>query len=200
MDKGKIVHIFLLLSPVLILGIRQVDILQETLPNGGSLSNRDRIPFYREVLDLSSRRHIRFTLKAGNDASLLFSERHANTIDYDNDFDYAEIYIGGSGNSETVITIGTMAGMDGSVNTPNILDGTVFNPFWVSWDSGEIKLGHGFVIGENVITEKPYPATTDIKYMALCNAWGSGGDWHVYAGCVFCVYSCRGSLFRIFIF
>ncbi len=193
----EILSIFLLMSPVLILGIKEVDILEETVPDGGNLYNRDRIPFYREVLGLSNRRHIRFTLKAGNDASLLFSERHANTINYDTDFDYAEIYIGGSGNSETVITIGTMAGMDGSVYTPDILDGTVLKSFWVAWDSAVIKLGHGFVIGQDVITEKPYPATTDIKYLALCNAWGSGGHWQVYAGCIFFWHLFRQSFFSI---
>ena len=184
LEQRDIVYIFLFLSPVMILGIRTVDIIEVIVPDGGDLHNRDRIPFYRDLLDLSSRQHIRFSLKAGNDAFLLFSERHANTIDYGTDLDYAEIHIGGSGNSKTVITIGTMSGMDGFVYTPDILDGTLFQSFWVSWDFFVIKFGYGFVIGQDVITEKPYPATTDMKYMAVCNARGSDGMWKLYACCV----------------
>lgn len=33
---------------------------------------------------------------------------------------------------------------------PNILNCTVYQTFWVSWSDGDIKLGTGNVVGENI--------------------------------------------------
>ena len=121
MERRDIVCIILLFSPAIILGIHQDDIIQESLPDGGSIDGGDKIPFFRSVLELNERQSIRFAVKSGGNAGLLFSENLANTIDYNNDFDYVELALGGWGNAKTLIRIGTMTGDAGYVYTPGIL-------------------------------------------------------------------------------
>ncbi len=182
MDIGDVVCVVFLFSPVIILGIEQEDIIEESLPDSGNIDGGDKIPFYRSVLELSGRQYIRFALKSGGNAGLLFSEKLANTINYNTDYDYIEFAFGGWDNVKTVIRIGTMSGDAGYVYTPGILDSTTFKYFWIGWESGMITLGHGFVIGDNVIIKKLYPSTIDIKYFGIYNGWGYGGDWKIYTG------------------
>ncbi len=57
-----------------------------------------------------------------------------------------------------------------------------FSNFWASWYGGVMRFGYGMEIGRNVIIEKTYNSTLDIKFLALLNAFGSAGEWQVYAG------------------
>ncbi len=45
-----------------------------------------------------------------------------------------------------------------------------------------MRFGSGFEIGRNVIIGKAYNSTLDIKFLALLNAFGSAGEWQVFAG------------------
>ncbi len=101
-----IIHTFLLLSPVIVAGITQSEIIEHTLPDSGGQEGADYIPHYRNVLDLTQRQNIRFSVKAAKDATLIFSERHPNTIDYNSDFDYNQVLLGGWSNSVAVIRQG----------------------------------------------------------------------------------------------
>ncbi len=110
MELGEIVRSFILLCPVLTLAIKQSDILEETLPDSGHQVAGARLPYYRTVLDLRGRQHIRFALKAGHSSNVLLSENQADCILYNSDIAFIEISIGGWFNTKSIIRIGTMEG------------------------------------------------------------------------------------------
>ncbi len=180
--KEWTLHIFHLLLPVLILAIKQTEILEETLPNAGGHGGGNMIPYFRSVMNLTQRNHIRFAVKAANDAILLFSERQGNTIDYSNDHDYTQVVIGGAGNSWSRIRVGSMSGSSGTISTPGILSNSAFKSFWISWNENIMKVGYGFEIGEDIFIQRSYPSTTDINMLSLFNGFGSGGQWEIYSG------------------
>ncbi len=182
MEKVHRVHICLFIFPAIILAINQVDIIEETLPDYANRQGADMIPFYRNVIELTGKHFIRFTVKTGNDATLLFSERLATSISYNADFEYVQVLLGGWGNAWSNIRLGTMIGEPGRVSTPNILDNFMYKQFWISWADNIMKVGHGLSIGGDIIMQKAYPSTTDIKYLALWNGWGSGGRWKLLIG------------------
>ena len=130
----------------------------------------------------SGRHHIRFAVKTERSACILFSETPANSIDTSTNTDYAEVCIGVWENGKCIIRVGDLSSNAGKVDTPDILEATAYKYFWISWDTGVIKLGNGFVIGESIITEKNYPSTTDVKYLALFNGYSFGGEWKIYIG------------------
>ncbi len=183
MDRQDIAHIFLMFTPMLALAIQPTQIQEESLPNLGDYDGAAMVPYWRSVLDLTYRQYIQFEVKAANDAALLFSERHANTINYSTDTDYVMVTIGGWTDEYSVIRVGSMDNHTGKVDTLDILDDSQFRYFWISWAAGVVKVGHGFELEQNVFMQKPYPdATTDIKYLALFNGWSSLGDWRLYIG------------------
>ncbi len=139
MENRDIIRAFLLLSPVIVAAIRQSEIIKHTLPDAGDQNGAAYIPYYRNVLDISQMQKIRFSVKAANDATLLFSERHANTIDYYSDFDYNQVLLGGWDNSLSGIRQGDMWEGTGLISTPGILDNTMYKYFWASWDSGVFR-------------------------------------------------------------
>ncbi len=176
--------VYLLFLPFMTQAIRQTEIIVESIPNGGVVLGGNKFPLYRSVLDLTERNHIRVSVKAANDAFLLFSERYANSIVINTDTDLFEVLIGGWSNTKSVIRVGDIATSKtgGVCDTPNILDATDFRYFWIAWNKGLVKVGSGFTIGQNVFMQKSYPATTDVKYLSLWNGWGSDAEWKIYAG------------------
>ncbi len=177
----QIILIFQSFLLVIIQAIRQEDIIVEALPNSGNI-HPNRFSTYRHVLTITNKTQIRFGVQAGNDAHLLLSDKHANTIDINTDYNYIEVEFGGSGNTQSLIRVSTMLGQLGAANTPNILDSSTIKYFWVSWYGGVVKGGHGFDIDQNIIMESSYPANIDIKYLALWSGFGSSGTWHLYNG------------------
>ena len=69
---------------------------------------------------------LRFGIMAGNDAHLMLSGIPANSIDYYNHSDYAELCIGGWKNNHSIIRVGTMEGTFGRISTPFILNNSTF--------------------------------------------------------------------------
>ncbi len=181
MESRYIFHVLVLLCPVMTLAINQAEIIQESLPDGG-MQGKVRIHSFREVLDVTTRHHIRFAVKAGTSPTLLLSQKHISSIDI-NTHDYLEIFnIGGYGNSKSMIGLGVLLNDTGAIETPNILDAAIFTCFWMSWTDGVIKVGRGVVIGHHVFMEKAYPLNIDINYLAVWNGYGSGGQWRIYEG------------------
>ncbi len=178
MKTVAIALILLLLS----MTINKGEILEQTLPDAGRKIAGARLPFYRHVFDLKNTRHLKFSVKASQDGFLLFSEKIANSMNYNIDHEYVEVNIGAHGNKKTLIRVGTMDGNGEDVNTLKILSSNKFSYFWATWDNGIIKLGHGFEINQDVIIQRSYPATTDIKYLALFNGFGSEGFWRLFIG------------------
>ncbi|CAC5386103.1 unnamed protein product [Mytilus coruscus] len=64
-----------------------------------------------------------------------------------------------------------------SVETPNILNCTVYLPFWISWESGDIELGTGIVVGENVVLNLTNTHHFEVKSIGVLTDLGTLGNW-----------------------
>ncbi len=183
MERKYIVCLVLLFLPIVIQCIQQSEIIQHSLTDAGFPNAIGRLPDYRTILGASTRNHIRFAVKAPSDVLLLLSEIPISSIDI-NVYNHVEMCIGGWSNSKTLIADGIIPTNDdsGSISTPNILDGAQFRHFFLSWSSGLITIGHGFVIGKDVILQKSVPTTIDFKYLGVWNGYGSDGEWKFYEG------------------
>ncbi len=186
---GKVCYasIFLAVLPIAILAILQDGIMEVSLPDGGGKIGVDRLPLYTYTLDLNGRQHIRFFVKACHDAFLLFADKYANTIDINTDHGHIEVQFAGMGNAQSVIRTSPMLQHNafdiwtGGVSTPNLLDGSIFNSFWISWQDGVMKVGYGLEINRNTMMQRNYPMF-DVKYLSLWNGWGCGGMWKLFVG------------------
>ncbi len=186
MTKGDIVHISVVFSIAITLSAGQYDIIEISLPNAGNVGATSRIRKYQSVLDISSNQYIRFAVKARNNAHLLFSEKPASNISSNTD-EFIEIGIGEYSNSKSKIGLWNIMENPGekswtTVRTANILDSSNYEYFWVSWSDHEIKIGHGLLIGTDVFLQESYSPTLVIKHLALCNTWGSAGQWKLFIG------------------
>ncbi len=105
MEMQDIVCFIFLTVPV-----ASIQIIQESLPNYGNKQGSSRLPHYKTVLELTGHSYIRYSVKAANDAFLMFSERPVNSINYDTDTEYVELTIGGWFNAGSRMGMGTMDG------------------------------------------------------------------------------------------
>ena len=62
-------------------------------------------------------------------------------------------------------------------NTPQLLNGTIYQAFWVSWNNNKIVLGKGGMIGRGAIVTYNDPDPYVVKAAGFCTGWGSTGDW-----------------------
>ncbi len=104
MTKTDIIYILLVVFLVRILATDQDDIIDITLPNVGNVQGASRVLSYQNVLDITTRQYIRFSIKARNNAHLLLSEKLAYNINYNAD-DFIEIGIGEYSNSKSIIRV-----------------------------------------------------------------------------------------------
>ena len=111
---------------------------------------------------------VSFSLRANNDAHIALGSSlgHADA--------HWEIVLGGWGNSASVIRDRNQG--------PNLVEhkGTVLNPnqpleFWLEWDEKELRVGKGGSVQPFLKLARSHG--WDIKYMLVCTAWGSRGDW-----------------------
>ena len=124
---------------------------------------------YQYITDASGLTHLNFEVKASNDAHLGLSAQQ-------NDLpDMYEIVIGGWANAKSGIRR-TKGGTDlVTVDTPDILLGTEFRGFWVSWNDGTIKVGRA---GESFpFMEWTDPNPLAVNYIGYSTGWGSTGEF-----------------------
>lgn len=86
-----------------------------------------------------------------------------------------EIFIGGWGNSKSVIRKNRTKPDVAESNTPGILNPDEFRGFWVRWENGNITAGYE---GDAA----PFLSFTDyervpIEYIGVCTGWGARGSW-----------------------
>lgn len=112
---------------------------------------------------------VQFRIKAPNDAHIALSTAAAEV-----DPMY-EIFIGGWGNTKSIIRKNRTKPDVAEVPTPGILDGNEYRGFWIRWQNGNISVGR-----ENEIP--PFLSWTDyeqvnIEYIGVCTGWGANGAW-----------------------
>ena len=63
--------------------------------------------------------------------------------------------------------------------TPNIFNCTVYLPFWISWADGDIKLGTGIVVDENVLGYLTNAPQFEVKAIGVLTTYGMLGSWRI---------------------
>ncbi|XP_063399370.1 uncharacterized protein LOC134684003 [Mytilus trossulus] len=129
-------------------------------------------------LDLSGITSLVFKIKSCSDAHVLLSSsgvRNSSEPLY-------EIYIGYH-NNESYITYcednPPAYGSNNSIvfSTENILNCTVYLPFWVSWSDKDIKLGTGKFVGDNVLGNLTITHNFEVKSIGVFTDHLRLGNW-----------------------
>ncbi|XP_066587914.1 uncharacterized protein [Prorops nasuta] len=112
---------------------------------------------------------IQFRVKAPNDAHIALTNgpQEAEPI--------YEVFIGGWGNSKSVIRKNKTKPEVAEVDTPGILSGDEFRGFWIRWSDGAITVGKE---GESSsFMSYADPALFRVSYFGICTGWGASGEW-----------------------
>ncbi|XP_049964112.1 uncharacterized protein LOC126484593 isoform X1 [Schistocerca serialis cubense] len=110
-----------------------------------------------------------FKVKTPNDAHIALTTGPAES-----DPMY-EIFIGGWGNTKSIIRKNRQKPDKVEVETPGILSGDEFRGFWIRWSAGSIACGkegeaHPFMSWDD-------PEPFGIGYYGVCTGWGASGSW-----------------------
>ncbi|KAL4716580.1 hypothetical protein ACJJTC_010244 [Scirpophaga incertulas] len=120
---------------------------------------------------------IQFKVRAANDAHL------ALTLGPQETDPMYEVFIGGWGNTKSVIRRNRTKPDKVEADTPGILNGGEFRGFWVRWDGGVVSAGRE---GEVI----PFISWTDpepfhVAFVGVCTGWGASGTWKIEDGAEF---------------
>nr|AEE61416.1 unknown [Dendroctonus ponderosae] len=112
---------------------------------------------------------LQFRVKAPHDAHVVLSNEAAEV-----DPMY-EVFIGGWGNSKSIIRKNRTKPDVAEVPTPNILSDGEFRGFWIRWDDGTITVGRE---GDPApFLSWADPERVRIEYIGVCTGWGASGNW-----------------------
>ncbi|CAC5411848.1 unnamed protein product [Mytilus coruscus] len=134
----------------------------------------------RYNLDLSGITSFGFELKACHDAHVLLSNsdiRNSSNPLY-------EIIIGYYNYFSLIVYRADAVRDDGSWNfteieTENILNCNVYLPFWICWADGDVKLGTGFVVGENVVGNLTNTHHFEVRSIHVLTDRDVLGEWDI---------------------
>lgn len=85
------------------------------------------------------------------------------------------MFIGGWGNTKSVIRYNRQKPDKVEVETPNILNGDEFRGFWIRWTCGEVSAGREGEGNPFISWENPEPF--NIQHVGVCTGWGATGTW-----------------------
>jgi len=112
---------------------------------------------------------LQFRVRTPNDAHIALSPSASEATPM------YEIFIGGWGNSKSIIRKNRTKPDVAESSTPGFLNPDEFRGFWVRWENGNISAGRE---GEST----PFINWTDyeqvpIEYVGICTGWGATGSW-----------------------
>ncbi|XP_063416192.1 uncharacterized protein LOC134697835 [Mytilus trossulus] len=131
-------------------------------------------------LDLSGITSLMFEIKACDNGHVLLSNSYVR----DSSKPLYEILIG-EDNYYSVIFYRTDDSLEpGSYifnqsNTYNILNCNVYLPFWISWADGDIKLGTGILVDENVLVSFMNPHHFEVRSIGVFTSHYKLGIWTI---------------------
>ncbi|XP_072393497.1 uncharacterized protein [Diabrotica undecimpunctata] len=115
---------------------------------------------------------VQFRVRAANDAHLALTTQAAECEPM------YEVFIGGWGNSKSIIRKNRSKPDVAEVPTPGILHPNEFRGFWIRWQNGNIAVGR-----ENeqapFLSWNDYEPIHNIEYVGVCTGWGANGSWVV---------------------
>ncbi|CAB3239749.1 unnamed protein product [Arctia plantaginis] len=120
---------------------------------------------------------VQFKVRAANDAhiALTMGPQEADPI--------VEIFIGGWGNTKSVIRRNRTKPEKVEIETPQILNGGEFRGFWIRWDGGIISAGREGEVIPFISWSDPQPFP--IAFVGVCTGWGATGTWKIEDGVEF---------------
>ncbi|KAL0851414.1 hypothetical protein ABMA28_007224 [Loxostege sticticalis] len=120
---------------------------------------------------------VQFKVRTANDAHL------ALTMGPQESDPMYEVFIGGWGNTKSVIRRNRTKPDKVEVDTPQILNSGEFRGFWVRWDGGVVSAGReGELIPFMSWTDpEPFP----VAFVGVCTGWGATGTWKIEDGAEF---------------
>jgi len=112
---------------------------------------------------------VQLRVRAPNDAHVALSPAASETNPM------YEVFLGGWGNSKSVIRKNRTKPDVAEASTPGYLHPDEFRGFWIRWENGNITVGR-----EGEAT--PFLNWTDyeqvpIQYVGVCTGWGANGSW-----------------------
>ena len=132
------------------------------------LSTEDKLEYHFFPVSSGS---VSFKVRTSNDAHI------ALTMGPQPSDPMIEIFLGGWGNTKSVIRRNRTKPDKVEIETPNILNGGEFRGFWIRWDGGIISAGRE---GEAIpflswADPEPFP----IAFVGVCTGWGATGTWKI---------------------
>lgn len=119
---------------------------------------------------------VTFSVKCHNDAHLCLSPVPEDTDSM------LQVFIGGWKNSQSGLRLGKHDDV-ARVDTPDIVSEEEFRTFWISWDNGHIKVGHGGDPTPFMTWNSPNPLA--VAYLGYTTGWGSCGEWKFHDEAMF---------------
>lgn len=124
-------------------------------------------------VDVTKTTSVTFAVKACNDAHIALSK----TKGLDSKDTY-EIVIGGWADSESVIRdCKQCQHMDEVRHKSHPLSCSQQHPFWISWSNNYIRVGMGYIVGEQQFMSWNDTDPHSVNYVAIATGWGATGDW-----------------------
>ncbi|CAC5362842.1 unnamed protein product [Mytilus coruscus] len=132
------------------------------------------IDINRYNLDLSGITSLLFKIKACDSAHVLLS-----TSDVRNSSKPLSEIIMGYFSDSSYIIYRAESTHDTWFSIPNILNCTVYLPFWISWASGDIELGTGVVVGEDILGNLKKTNHFEVRSIGVFTDRGTLGNWTI---------------------
>ncbi|CAH1794507.1 unnamed protein product [Owenia fusiformis] len=130
--------------------------------------------FVHGYMNVHDRVGVQFEIQACNDAHIAL-ESKPSVVGVPQAY---EIVLGGWSNTRSVIRDGKQGTEKVTVDTPNLLNCTVFLPFWVTWQNGIIRVGKGFSYGRNLLMEWQDTTPKPVTVISVATGWGSTANWN----------------------
>lgn len=112
-----------------------------------------------------------FKIRAPNDAHLALTSGPSESDPM------LEVFLGGWGNTKSVIRRNRTKPDVVEVETPNILNAGEFRGFWVRWFNGIITVGREGEAAAFMSYEEQ--TAFPINYVGVCTGWGASGSWMI---------------------
>lgn len=110
-----------------------------------------------------------FKVRAANDAHVILSPGPSDADPV------VEFFIGGWGNSKSVIRRNKTKPEKAEANTPDVLNAGEFRGFWIRWFDGVYTVGNEGEAAAFLSYQDPEPFP--IQYAGVCTGWGATGSW-----------------------
>ncbi|XP_044268897.1 uncharacterized protein LOC123014086 [Tribolium madens] len=112
---------------------------------------------------------LQFRVRAPNDAHIALSPSASEATPM------YEVFIGGWGNSKSIIRKNRSKPDVAEASTPGFLNPDEFRGFWIRWDNGHISVGHEGNAAP-FLEWRDYEQVP-IEYIGVCTGWGATGSW-----------------------